>query len=680
MHWERPAPALISPLFLAISSILAATAQAEEVNLERLVISGDWLQNSAEADLPEYTGARSLIDRDSLQNKAVLNIEDALNRVPGVRVADETGTGVLPNISIRGLNPLRSVRVQALQDGIPVSLGPYSHLGLSLFPLTLNSIERIDIVRGGAAVHYGPNNVGGVINFISRPISREQETELQQRLTAWKGGNLLHNTYLRSGGYLTDDFGLQLQLDSQYGESFRDHSDTEVNNLSLDAIWHLSQQQTLKGHLQYYKADSELAGALLPEAYEQDRQQSQRPFDAFEADTWRGSLVYNQQFDNDSELNWSLFGHDSDRRFDFGFPFDPSEATTDVRSSPRNFKVFGTEPRYSFLLGDNQQITIGARLIDEEISYKVDRKMLSDGSSSTLRDWKFDTRGLALYASDTISLADGRLKLTPGLRLEDVETDYRDLNSGTTDRNSITEWLPGLTVGYQLTDDWFLFANTQQSLNPPQIAQVARDGLLTAEQAWNYELGARYFPNSSSMISATLFRIDFEDKIEFDRTALTFMNLGEARYQGLELEADWQPDSLPALSLNAAYTYLDTEQRSGANQGNELPFTSHHQLYLAADYAIADWQLNLNTQYLSKAFSDAANTEVETANGSAGRMPSHWVWNAQASTRLSADSRLSVALNNIFDEDYYFRGVDVSPIGRVPAPGRSLTLTYNIQF
>ena len=58
-------------------------------------------------------------------------------------------------------------------DGYPIAIGPYTNVGVSLLPVTLPSIEQADIVRGGAAVHYGPNNVGGVVNPTTRPISKE---------------------------------------------------------------------------------------------------------------------------------------------------------------------------------------------------------------------------------------------------------------------------------------------------------------------------------------------------------------------------------------------------------------------------------------------------------------------------------------------------------------------------
>ena len=87
---------------------------------------------------------------------------------------DETGSGLLPNIGVRGLNQLRSERLQFMVDGYPIAIGPYTNVGVSLLPVILPSIEQADIVCGGAAVHYGSNNVGGVVNLATRPISKKR--------------------------------------------------------------------------------------------------------------------------------------------------------------------------------------------------------------------------------------------------------------------------------------------------------------------------------------------------------------------------------------------------------------------------------------------------------------------------------------------------------------------------
>ncbi|MCV5899966.1 TonB-dependent receptor plug domain-containing protein, partial [Escherichia coli] len=106
-------------------------------------------------DVKEYPGARTVITRDQIEKTAAGSIDNALQRVPGIKVQDESGTGVLPNISVRGLKASRSGHAQFLMDGVPLTLAPYGHTGQSIFPATLSMLDRIDIVRGGAAVQYG---------------------------------------------------------------------------------------------------------------------------------------------------------------------------------------------------------------------------------------------------------------------------------------------------------------------------------------------------------------------------------------------------------------------------------------------------------------------------------------------------------------------------------------------
>ena len=159
-----------------------------------------------------YPDAREVVREDELQACGALHLEDALSAVPGIQVLDGTGSGILPNIGVRGLNPLRSERLQFLVDGYPIAIGPYTNVAVSLLPVILPSIEKADIVRGGAAVHYGPNNVGGVVNLTTKPISKETIQTFREKLTIEEEtGNVLTDTYYRIGGHVNDDLALQFQ-------------------------------------------------------------------------------------------------------------------------------------------------------------------------------------------------------------------------------------------------------------------------------------------------------------------------------------------------------------------------------------------------------------------------------------------------------------------------------------
>lgn len=665
---------------------------------QTIVVTGNVLGDSRAEEVKTWAGSRTVISNDQLQKGANRTLDDALQRVPGVKIQDETGTGVLPQIAVRGLYDSRSGRAQILEDGIPLALAPYGQEGMSLFPVTFSTIDRIDVVRGGAAVQYGPNNVGGVINLISKPIPVKWENEIGERATFYGKGRNLWDTYLRTGGMLNDDFGLQVEANQVKGSSFREHSDSKVQNFRVRTLWNINEDTTLNLSYQYYDAHADLAGALSTADYLSDRHQSTRPYDDYDGHTKRYSAVYNQQlgslgFIDSAEFNWMFFGHDSDRDFHVGMSktsgqnFNPALPADIVQNSPRNFKVWGTEPRISLDVdGDkvNQRWIIGGRFVSEKVDYQVRQQALATGVTTVTRDWSFDDKAWAGYISNAVKLFDDTLTITPGMRYENVSEKYVDKTSGQRTSSPDTQWLPGLTVGYQLAPAWFLYADMQKSLRPAQVTQIVKGGDVSSELAWNYETGVRYTPMDNLSLHAGLYRIDYKDQISYDSTSDSYLNIGRTRHQGVELEGFWSPAAVDGLKLHAGYAYLQAEQRNGVNRGKEVPYASRTQLTLDGSYEWRGTTLSLTSYYFSKSFADAANSVSENSTGSVGEMPSYWVWNTQVSRDLykSGSTVMNgyIGVNNLFNRDYWFRGVDTSPWGRQPAPGRSVTAGVSVKF
>lgn len=82
------------------------------------------------------------------------------------------------------------------------------------------------------------------------------------------------------------------------------------------------------------------------------------------------------------------------------------------------------------------------------------------------------------------------------------------------------------------------------------------------------------------------------------------------------------------------------------------------------------------------ATSDGTNTVAENATGSVGRIPSYWLWNAHVGyafgwkgTRMKA----GVGIDDLFDRDHYFRGVDYGQ-GRMSQPGRALQVSLQVDL
>ncbi|NWE37106.1 TonB-dependent receptor plug domain-containing protein, partial [Pseudomonas gingeri] len=93
------------------------------------------------------------------------------------------------NVGVRGLTSRLSPRSTVLIDGVPAAFAPYGQPQLSMAPISSGNLDSIDVVRGAGSVRYGPQNVGGVINFVSRAIPEKFSGEVGTTLeTAAHGG------------------------------------------------------------------------------------------------------------------------------------------------------------------------------------------------------------------------------------------------------------------------------------------------------------------------------------------------------------------------------------------------------------------------------------------------------------------------------------------------------------
>ncbi|BDQ29748.1 hypothetical protein ASB7_15850 [Helicobacter ailurogastricus] len=111
-----------------------------------------------------YLGSRTVISHKQLTQQANQSIEEALQNVPGVHIRNFTGTGAMPSFSIRGFgggSPGHSNTGLVLVNGIPIYVAPYALIGISIFPVTFQAVDRISVTKGGESVRYGPNAFGG---------------------------------------------------------------------------------------------------------------------------------------------------------------------------------------------------------------------------------------------------------------------------------------------------------------------------------------------------------------------------------------------------------------------------------------------------------------------------------------------------------------------------------------
>ena len=680
--------------YLALGVALAFThlpALAERVELEGTEVVGDWLGEASEQDVLNHAGARSVLRRQQIQESGASSVREVLRRVPGLQVQDSNGTGgsdISLNVGTRGLTSRLSPRATILQDGVPLAVAPYGQPQLSLAPTSLGNIESIDVVRGGGAVRYGPQNVGGIINFVTRGIPEEMAREVSfQSESAPAQGGFLNRRSAFLGGTADNGLGMALLYSGVRGDTFREQSGTRIDDVMLKYRYALSEIDELSGSLQYYRADADMPGGLTAAEFKQDPYASNRPYDNFEGDRKQAVLKYKRSPDALSSFEITSFYNTSYRGAVLAN--NGADRLTWLREFPRHYEVFGIEPRYSQVLfvGDSShEVGIGYRYTEEDSSekrydrvnfgtggnpYSVPRRLATSTSAST--------EAHALYIDDRIDI--GRWTLTPGVRYEQVRVTSRNRLSGVDQEQRYSEPLPSLNLMYHLSDAWKLFANANTSFGSIQYFQLSQDSDLQGEKAYTYELGTRY---DDGLLNGelTLFRIDFDDQLEL--VDAVWRNAGETRHRGVELAGGVDFAALdPRLAGLSAYASLvltkATREEDGPNQGNDVPFYSRQVATLGLRYASGPWVWNLDGYAQTRQFADSANTREESADGALGEIPGYASWNARGQYDFGNGLTLAAGVKNLLDRQYYTRSTDTNR-GKYLGQPRTLYVQTSLSF
>ena len=311
--------ALVTP----IDDALEAQERRDSTKLPTLVIKAEAAPASSPF-LPPVEGTRinagkktAVIDLEKIPQVVNHNYRQALTLTPGLILAED----VTPLVSLgyRGLNPYRSQFTQMLKDGIPITMDMFGYPEAYYTP-PLDGVDKIEFLHGGASLMFGPQP-GGSLNYIThRPRYGEKFRFTPQNTF---GSDNLYSTYNAIDGTV-DRVGYYGYFHHRQTDGFRKaNSDLGLYagsvKIVLDAHSHSRWTLSLDA---YSEEHGEPGGLTLENGantvnYADNREGVSRPFDRFRLDRAFGSLVFEHDFSEATQVmiqGWSRYNYRLSRR------------------------------------------------------------------------------------------------------------------------------------------------------------------------------------------------------------------------------------------------------------------------------------------------------------------------------------------------------------------------------
>ncbi len=668
-------------LVAAIAAALSSHAVAQETIkvMPRVDVIG------ASENLEHIAGSAEVVDKQTLEASRVFTTAEALRKVPGINVRDEDGFGLRPNIGIRGLNPTRSTKVTLLEDGIPLAYAPYGD-NANYYSPPIDRFERIEVLKGAGQIMYGPQTIGGVINYITPTPPQEFGGSVSVT-----GGNRDYaNGKVQLGGN-----GMLLDITRKQGDGARDNTHSELNDLNFKKVMELGSSQALTLRASHFTEDSTVTYSGLTEAEYHNFGARYNPFKNDKFDIARSGLsaTHETELGKDAVLTTNLYYSKFDRDW-----WRQSSSTTDTQNSNfaatrlaggainvdagisvqgrlRNYDTWGVEPRLKLAhsaFGVNSELEAGVKAHFEE-----QKRKQVNGTSPTARDGTLvednlrETDAYSAFAQNRFLL--GQWAVTPGLRFEYIDSSRTNNLTGVTGGDTLGQWIPSLGGTYNPTETLTVFAGVHRGFAPPRTEDIiGGTGISTEvgpESSTNWELGLRAEPTDKTSLQATLFRNDFSRQIAVGSIAggSTPLAQGETLYQGLEVSARVKADS--GFYTQGALTWLPTAEQitplrqvsnnlvaSGSVAGNRLPYAPKQQLTAALGYTHASGlDAQVEAVHVGEQYSDFANTESApiNGNGQTGKIAAYTIWNATLNYHLKPqNTTLFITVKNLADKTY----------------------------
>jgi len=644
-----------TPLALAaaIAACYAAPALADSsAATPAITVSGD---RFASAELP--IGA-TVITADDIRRAGATDVNSAIRKIGGVYGRQSLDGTPDFTLDLRGFGSNSSQNLVVLIDGVRLSENELANATLSTIPI--DTVDHIEITRGGSSVLYGDGATGGIINIITKRPNRQSSrgtiyTEL---------GQLGDREARASAAQTWDGVAIDAAVDAQHTDNYRDNNEFKQYSFSGGVQW-FSPQGREGIRVDAARQDQRLAGSLTEAQYDANPRQSQTPDNFGSLNTNRITGFIERHF-GDIDFDAELSHREKTARATYFFSGVPSP-------SQYNSKQTQFSPRLRY------EGNVGAML--NEIVAGID---LQRWERETIASFSLDDatqHSKAYYVRDELKFDpahDGRV--SAGVRREIFDkfsfdpAPYTSANYAT--NQSLNAWdlqasyapLPKLDV-YAKAGQSYRLPNADENgytpqLNTPLLPQTSHD----------LELGASY-GDALQKITARVFRHQLHNEIFFDPTANGFganVNLDPTKRQGFEIDAnarvaaDW--------NVTGHYQHVQATFTDGPNDGREMVLVPKNVLTARLTWTPAAGQ----TADVGAQWVDRQRYGGDFDNSCSAEMPSFTTFDARYARKFG-QWEWAVAGLNLGDKQYFSEAFSCK--GSIyPSNGRQMKVSARYDF
>ena len=560
MRWAKVGNIMLnkSALGVAISAALSFSVSGAEQSIEKITVTA----NKFEQSINDVLASVNVIERAEIEASNVRDLPTLLSKQVGFQVNPNGGFGQSTGVSLRGTG---SGDTLILIDGVRTGSATLGQKALNNVPL--NSIERIEIIKGSRAAVYGSDALAGVINIITRESDNlsvsatfgSDSYQNYQVAGSVKSGDI--TTAFNAGFEKTDNFDVLQGVAP-------DEDGYENKNLGFKVNYTDAHYGDFKLLGQYSEGFADYDSRFSPADSTIER-------DDFK--NYQLSAGWSKNYTNQTHsIDLALATDDSDNTY-VDFSVGPTTSTFITKRTQIDYNG-------QYLLSDELNISGGINWYNDDVSHSS--QLFVEDSRDVLAVFVG-----AYYDADKV-LANLTVR-------QDDDEQFGDETTYTA------------AAGYHLSEDATFRISQSTGFKAPTFNDLYfplyGNPDLQPEKSVNRELGLSV-DFDIAQVDVAIFRNDIEDKIDYDAN-FALANIDEARYEGVEFSLSQQFFGFDS-NLNFAYLSAEDEEM-GAELRNVAKRTFNWEL--AKQFGAFDASLDM--QYRSD------------RQGAKARLGSYTLWN-----------------------------------------------------